>query len=130
MGAERGRAWPIVAACALWVLTYFGARAAMEVVDYGSAMAYVAAWAPALPFAAVMWLVVRGARSTDELEQRMQLEALVVAFPLTMLLLMVLGLMELGVPLDREDWGYRHVLGFLPLFYAVGLLLARRRYRA
>jgi hypothetical protein len=65
----------------------------------------------------------------DELHRRVHLEALAIAFPLTMLLLMVLGLVELVIPLSPDDWSYRHVWQFLPLFYFLGLALTWRRYQ-
>jgi hypothetical protein len=115
-------------AAVLWFLSWFGARGVIEAAAPGSVWVYVAAWAPVAPFALLLWLLMRGIREADELERRIHLEALVVAFPLTMLMLMVLGLLELGIELDRENWGYRHVWAFLPLLYLVGLIAARRRY--
>jgi hypothetical protein len=120
--------WLLAGAAAFWFLSYFGARGVIENVPFGSVWVYVAAWAPALPFALLLWLLIRGVRGADELERRIHLEALVVAFPLTMLMLMVLGLLEIGIELDRENWGYRHVWAFLPLLYILGVVLARRRY--
>ena len=125
---SRRGGWMLGGAALLWFLTYFGARGVIESVAYGSAWVYVAAWAPALPFALLLWLLIRGIRGADELERRIHLEALVVAFPLTMLMLMVLGLLEIGIELDRQTWGYRHVWAFLPLLYILGVVLARRRY--
>jgi len=51
------------------------------------------------------------------------------AFPMAILLLMVLGLLQLAIPLSPEDWSYRHVWSFLPLFYFAGLALAWRKYK-
>jgi hypothetical protein len=124
---DRG-GWVLAGAALLWFLSYFGARGVIESVELGSVWVYVAAWLPALPFALLLWLLIRGIRDADELERRIHLEALVVAFPLTMLMLMVLGLLEIGIELDRENWGYRHVWAFLPLLYIFGIVLARRRY--
>ncbi|RIK73904.1 hypothetical protein DCC62_16355 [candidate division KSB1 bacterium] len=64
----------------------------------------------------------------DELERRIQLEALVIAFPLAILLIMTLGLLELAVPLSPENWSYRHIWPFLTMFYFIGLAIARKRY--
>jgi len=44
------------------------------------------------------------------------------------LLLMTLGLMELAVTLNPDDWSYRHVWAMLPMLYLAGLVFARRRY--
>jgi hypothetical protein len=126
--SRRHGGWTLGGAALLWFLSYFGARGVIESVAFGSVWVYVAAWTPALPFALLLWLLIRGIREADELERRIHLEALVVAFPLTMLMLMVLGLLEIGIELDRENWGYRHVWAFLPVLYIVGIILARRRY--
>jgi hypothetical protein len=87
-----------------------------------------AALLPVAPFALFLLALSRGIRKLDELERRIQLEALALAFPLAMLLLMALGLLELAVPLSRDDWSYRHVWAMLPILYYGGLALARRRY--
>jgi hypothetical protein len=56
------------------------------------------------------------------------LEALAVAYPLAMVLLMTLVLMQRAVILKFEDWSYAHGWIYLPIFYFAGLALARKRY--
>jgi hypothetical protein len=73
-------------------------------------------------------MTIRGAREMDELERRIQLEALAIAFILALLLIMTLGLMELAITLNRDDWSYRHVWAMLPMFYFGGVVWARKRY--
>jgi hypothetical protein len=68
-------------------------------------------------------------RRVDELERRIQLEALAIAFPAAVLLLMALALLERATALSPQDWSYRHIWFFLPLFYFASLGVARRRYR-
>lgn len=111
-----------------WGLAYFGARLALELPDVTPWVRVLAALAPVPLAAGALITIVRAAREADELEQRIQLEALSVAFLLAVLLLMTLGLMELAVTLNRNDWSYRHVWAMLPLFYLIGLTRARRRY--
>ena len=82
---------------------------------------------PAFAFFLAEW--IRGIRRLDELERRVQLEALAIAFPLSLVLVMALGLIQRVTPLDPADWSYRHVWPFLIGFYFFGLTLARRRYR-
>lgn len=123
---------PLLARPALWVvawfLSYVGARALLELPATATWLRVLAALAPAPLAAAALITIVRGARQLDELEQRIQLEALAVAFVLAVLLLMTLGLLELAVVLNPDDWSYRHVWAMLPLFYVIGLTAARRRY--
>jgi uncharacterized membrane protein len=72
---------------------------------------------------------LRLVRELDELEQRIQLEALAVAFPLSVALVMLLGLLQRFWPLPVEDASYRHIWPVMIFFYVIGLALARRRYR-
>ena len=111
----------------IWAVTYVAARFALELQLTGPARLLIAL-APVLPFSVALIGVVRGIRSMDELHRRVHLEALVLAFPLTLLLVMTLGLLELAVGLSPEDWSYRHVMPFIVMFYAFGLWRAWKRY--
>lgn len=118
-----------LATLAVWLGTYFAARYAIELAPTGSTLRVVIALAPIAPTLLVLWLIWRSVRSLDELHRRVQFEALAVAFPLCIVLLWVLGLLELAIDLDRSNWSYRHVWAMVPMFYFVGLALAWRRYR-
>lgn len=111
-----------------WFVAWFAARVVLENTSVPTWGRVTAALAPT-PIAGVALLtIIRGARALDELEQRIQLEALAIAFVLAVLLLMTLGLMELAVVLNRADWSYRHVWAMLPMLYFGGLAFSRRRY--
>jgi hypothetical protein len=127
--ATHGRR--IVLFAALWAVTFLVARLALDtdhalVADASLRVAF--ALLPVAPFAVFLWTFIDGLRALDELERRIHLEALAIAFPLTMLMLMTLGLLELAIDLPRDDWSYRHIWAYLPLFYFVGLVWSRRRY--
>ena len=111
-----------------WGALYFGARALVDVTDVPTARVLISL----APLPAFLWFLrdfIRGLRGLDELERRIQLEALAVAFPLTMVLMMTLGLVQVAVPLSLDDWSYRHLWPLMFVFYLVGLTLARRRYQ-
>lgn len=112
----------------VWLLAYFGARGVLEQTGLAPATRVVVALAPIPFFAAFLARMILGIRQLDELERRIHLEALAVAFPLGILLLMTLGLLQRAITLKFEDWSYGHVWPFMFLFYFVGLALARRRY--
>jgi hypothetical protein len=116
----------------VWAVAWFGAwlvaRGVLESDSVPTWARVAAALAPTPLAAAALLTIVRGARELDELERRIQLEALATAFVLAVLLLMTLGLMELAIALNRDDWSYRHVWAMLPMLYFIGLTLARRRY--
>ncbi len=112
----------------LWLVSFFGARVALEATGISPAVRIVAALAPLPFFAAFLVLFIRDLRAADELERRIQGEALAIAYPLVLVLLMTLALMERAVGLEFQDWSYMHVWIYVPLFYLAGLVIARRRY--
>ncbi|MFN2399354.1 MAG: hypothetical protein ABR543_12030 [Gemmatimonadaceae bacterium] len=113
----------------VWMVTYFGAR---ELVQQGGLQTWqrvVVVLIPVLPFVLLLLQLIRGMRSLDELHKRVQLEALAIAYPLALVLLMTLGLLEVAIDLNPDDWSYKHVWPFLVTFYFGGLALAWRRYK-
>lgn len=113
----------------LWPLTYLGARFALKAWEMEPWLRVLVALTPVAPTALFLWLLIVKVRNLDELERRVHLEALAIAFPLAILLLWTLGLLQLAIDLSSADWSYRHVWVFLPLFYFIGLAISWRRYR-
>ena len=123
------KGWFVIAVAAVWILTYFGARGILEAADLNSTARVVVALIPVIPFAAFLWLFITNIGQLDEMERKIQMEAMAFAFPMAVLLLMTLGLMQLAIPLSPDDWSYRHVWSFLPIFYFAGVALAWRKYK-
>lgn len=121
---------PLTGAIALlWAVFYLVIRFYLEShPDLPRGVRLGLALLPTPLFMFFLWRFVRGVRAADELERRIQLEALAVAFPLGVLLLTTLGLVQRAVELRFEDWSYNHVWPFFALFYVTGLAIARRRY--
>ncbi|HET6761580.1 MAG TPA: hypothetical protein VFH13_05740, partial [Gemmatimonadaceae bacterium] len=84
---------------------------------------------PVLPAGLFLYFFITDMRRNDELQRRIQLEALALAYPLTLLLVMTLGLLQLVIELNAADWSYRHLYPFVILFYVLGLWMSVRRYR-
>ena len=123
----RGRA--VLAWLVTWLVLYFGIRLALEAATtLADPIRLGLALVPTPVFAMFLWTFIRSLRGADELERRIQLEALAVAFPLGLLLLTTLGLAQRAVALDVQDWSYNHVWPFFALFYLIGLWIARKRY--
>ena len=112
-----------------WFVSYWGARAVLEKPDLAVGLKVSAALIPVPIFAVFLLLFIRLIRSMDELERRIQLEALAIAYPLAVLLLMTLGLMQRAVHLKFEDWSYAHVWVYVVIFYFMSIPWVARRYR-
>lgn len=111
-------AYAIAYVVALWAVQ----SSAPDALKFALSILAVAA------FALCLLAEVRMARQLDELQQRMQLEALAFAFPLSVGVIMLLGLVERFRPLPVDDLSYRHVWPVMIIFYFIGLALAQRRY--
>jgi hypothetical protein len=113
-----------------WFLTYFGVRAFVDSPDGLSTAALVLiVLVPVVPAAFFLFYFITGMKELDELQRRIQLEALALAYPLALLMLMTLGLLQFVVELNPNDWSYRHVWHYFALFYLFGVIMATRRYR-
>ena len=125
----RTSRWPrIFLAGGVFLIAYFVARYGMW------------AWAPQepwdifvmnIPVIAFFWFVAvvqRTLRESDELQRRIHLEALGLAFLTVMLLLMGLGLME-EMPRGRLLLPWRDLWFALIPLYGICYLAARHRYR-
>jgi hypothetical protein len=120
----------IVVIGAIWLVLYFAIRLFLEANPaLPRPVRLGLAFVPTPVFALFLWRFIRGLQSADELERRIQLEALAVAFPLGVLLLTTLGLVQRAVELSFQDWSYNHVWPFFVIFYLAGLAIARRRYQ-
>ena len=122
MGVQVG------ASMALFLVLFFAARFLLELDTLSTPFRVAIALLPLPAFVWFLWAFVQSVSEADELERRIQLEALAIAFPLTISLVMTLGLLQIAVPLPPEDWSYRHIWPFLYVFYLLGLTRARRRY--
>ena len=84
------------------------------------------ALSPMVPAAAMAWIVLRELRRMDELQRRIQLEALGFSFAGTAILTFGYGFLEgLGYP----RLSMFTVWPVLAVLWVAGLVLARRRYR-
>ena len=112
-----------------WFVAYWGARAVLEKPDLAVGLKVAAALIPVPIFALFLVLFIRLIRTMDELERRIQLEALAIAYPLAVLLLMTLGLLQRAVELPFEDWSYGHVWMYVVMFYFLSIPWVARRYQ-
>jgi hypothetical protein len=65
----------------------------------------------------------------DEVEIRIQLEAVAVAFVLSLLLVMVLGMIGIVKSLGLASINFLYIFPLLFLFYIIGLFISKRKYK-
>ena len=127
--APSPRGSTILVVLLAWLSSYMGIRLYLESGAVTTpSFRLLLALLPSPIFATFLWMFIRGLRSADELERRIQLEALAIAFPLGLMLLTTLGLVQRAVELNFQDWSYNHVWPMFGFFYLFGLVVARKRY--
>jgi hypothetical protein len=94
---------------------------------YGhSPMRFVFALLPVIPSAFAMWAAIRFFRCLDELQRRIQFEALAFGFLATCLLTLTWGFLQnAGLPPADAMW----VTPLSVMLWGIGLGIASRRYR-
>jgi hypothetical protein len=112
----------------LWLVTYSLSLLVIKKLSPGETTGVVLSLLPVVTFALFIFALIRGIASMDEVQIRIQMEAAVIAFSLGLLLLMTLGLLDLVITLNKEDWGYRHLVPFFAFFYVTGLFISKRKY--
>ncbi len=113
---------------AIWAVSYMAALYLTKADILSGFPALGFALLPIASFAYFIYAWIRNASTLDEVQIRVQLEAVVVAFSLMIMLMMTLGVVGLSVELNMENWGHRHLVPYFFLTYAIGLFIAHRRY--
>lgn len=112
----------------LWVSVYLLSQGLLALGLTDPAARILIALAPVPFFIYYLWVWMTGVRSMDELQRRIEFEALALAFPLAIVVFMTLGLLDVAIPRDLDDYGSRHWWLMMPLLYYFGLWRAKRRY--
>lgn len=112
----------------LWAVVYIGCLLIVKKTDTSRSMGVVISFLPTITFGLFIYNYIKGVGAMDEVQRRIQLEAVVWAFSLGLLLLMTLGLLDFVVVLKKEDWGFTHIIPYFFLFYFFGIFISRRKY--
>ncbi len=118
----------VIPCAILWIVSYAFCFLVVKELHPAKPLGIVLSLLPVLTFALFIYSIVKNVATLDEVEIRIQMEAAVLAFTLSLLLLMTLGLLDLVIVLKKDDWGYRHLVPMVFTFYFFGLFIARRKY--
>ena len=113
-------------ALAVYAVLLVGSIRFLQHVTLASPWRDIVALSPMVPAVTIPWIVLREMRRMDELQMRIQFEALGFAFAGTAILTFSYGFLEgLGYP----RLSMFTVWPILAVLWAIGLALARRRYQ-
>jgi len=112
----------------IWCLSYVGSLFALKTLDIPKEAGMVLTVITVLAFALFIYKYYRSIYFMDEVQIKIQMEAVVIAFSLGLLLLMSLGLLDLIITLNKNDWSYRYLVPLFDAFYFLGLFISKRKY--
>jgi len=95
---------------------------------FGQPISIIIAIVPIIAFSIFIFKLIKAFSVMDEVKQRVQLEAVVIGFSLTAMLVMILFLLSL-CDISNPGWfGYANLLGYCWLFYFVGWFISKKKY--
>lgn len=112
----------------LWCLSYVGSLFAIKSLQIPIEASVILTFISVLAFALFIYKFFRSIVFMDEVQVKIQMEAVVLAFALGLLLVMTLGLIDLFIVLNPKDWNYRFLFPIFIAFYFLGLFIAKRKY--
>jgi uncharacterized membrane protein YidH (DUF202 family) len=112
----------------IWCLSYVGSLFALKTLEIPTEAGIVLTVITVLAFALFIYKYYRSIFFMDEVQIKIQMEAVVIAFSLGLLLLMTLALLDLVITLNKNDWSYRYLVPLFVAFYFFGLFISKRKY--
>ena len=108
--------------------TYMPATWLLKHREFSQPVSVIIAIVPIITFSLFIFKLIKAISTMDEVKQRVQLEAVVIGFSLTAMLLMLLFLLGLCNISNPEWFTYGHILGYCWVFYFVGWFISRKKY--
>lgn len=108
--------------------TYLPATWLLKHQVFSKPVSVIIAIVPIITFAIFIFKLIKAFSVMDEVKQRMQLEAVVIGFSLTAMLMMLLFLLHLCDISNPAWFGYGHLVGYCWAFYFIGWFITKRKY--
>ena len=110
--------------------TYLPAVWLLKHQVFGQPVSLIIAIVPVITFSIFIYKYIKACSAMDEVKQRIQFEAVVIGFALTVTLMMILFLLNL-CGISNPGWfGYAQLGAYCWLFYFVGWLISIKKYGA
>ncbi len=124
---KKNRNWTLISAIA-WAASYIVFVFIVKRIEPPMAFGLLFVLLLASGFTWFLVNYIRSLASMDELQRRIQLEATAIGFCLSVLVTMVLGILDMVVELNNDNWNLQQLVAFFFLAYLGGFLWARKKY--
>ncbi|MBP6796254.1 MAG: hypothetical protein KA143_14430 [Saprospiraceae bacterium] len=112
----------------IWCVSYLGSLYALKSLDLSIVVNILLISITAMSFILFVYKYFRSIQMMDEVETKIQLEATAIAFALSLITVMKLGLFDLVFTINKDDWAYRNLIPLFVVFYFIGLFISKRKY--
>ena len=112
----------------IWCVSYLGSLYALKSLDLSIVVNILLISITAMSFILFVYKYFRSIHMMDEVETKIQLEATAIAFALSLITVMKLGLFDLVFTINKDDWAYRNLIPLFVVFYFIGLFISKRKY--
>ena len=112
------------------VATYVPATWLLARREFDRPVSVIIAIVPIITFALFIFKYIKAFSEMDEVKQRVQLEAVVIGFSLTVMLMMLLFLLGLCDISNPDLFGFGNIVIFCWAFYFIGWLISSKKYGA
>jgi hypothetical protein len=110
--------------------TYLSAALLLKHHVFGQPVSIIIAIVPIITFAIFIFNYIKAFSAMDEVKQRVQFEAVVIGFSLTLMLMMILFLLSMCGISNAGWFGYSQLMAYCWLFYFVGWFISKKKYGA
>ena len=111
-------------------ITYLPATWLLKNQEFSRPVSVMIAAVPVIAFVIFILKLIKAFSVMDEVKQRIQLEAVVIGFSLTVMLLMLLFLLSLSDIYNPAWFGYGYIVCYCWLFYFIGWVISGKKYGA
>jgi len=111
-----------------WLLAWLASRAMLMTLSLTPTLTVAVSLLPLPFFLVFLWRFMHHMRHSDELQRRIQLEALAIAFPMTVVMLMTAGLLQTAGIDPTGGWSLTGIWMYAGALYLIGRAIAQRRY--
>lgn len=108
--------------------TYLPATWLLKNRAFSQPVSVIIASVPIITFAIFIVKYIKAFSAMDEVKQRVQLEAVVIGFALTAMLVMLLFLLGLCDISNPDLFGYGQLVGYCWGFYFIGWAISKKKY--
>jgi len=114
----------------VWGATYITVAYVLKHAGLSKPIGITIAILPVITFVFFIYTYIKSISAMDEVRQRIQLEAAVIGFSLSLLLLIILFLLSMCDVSDFDWFGYPQLVCYCMLFYYIGYFISKRKYAA